>query len=211
MTRARSMVAAVPPRVWTAVAGLALLASLAVSAVIGAGLSVWRSAVGTAAQPPTATIEPPDSALVVLPGGRVTRAVAPPHHHVGPVAPVGPVVTGPVQGPVPLTVRPVSTTPSGPTATVTLVGFTPRGLPLGAGSHGNGSAEQDGTAEFEGHGQVTAHAAHLRHEARLHARAKHEARHAAGHRRATSGKHRARQAKAGHAAGKHRDNHRAED
>ena len=185
MTRARAFVGAVPQRVWTAVAGLALLASLAVAAVIGAGLSVWRSAVGTAAQqPPAATIEPPDSGLIVLPGGQVRRAVSPPHH-VPPATPTGPI---PVLVPVPVTVSPATTGPA-PPATVTLVGFVPRGLP--AGGENGGLAN-----EAENHGQASAHAAHLRHEARTaHQAKRHAAKHAAKH---AAGKHHAKHARPRH-------------
>jgi hypothetical protein len=97
MTRARALVAAVPQPVWTAVAGLALLASLALAAVIGAGLQVWRTAVGGAAAPPQPTVAPPGSGLVVLPGGAAaSRHPAPGHPAAGGTAP-----RHPVQAPIP--------------------------------------------------------------------------------------------------------------
>jgi hypothetical protein len=84
MPRARALVAAVPPRVWTAVAGLVLLASLGVTLVLGAGLATWRGAVTHSplqgsARPPTVGTTPPGSAVVVVP--------TPATHHRGTSAP----------------------------------------------------------------------------------------------------------------------------
>lgn len=196
MTRARAFVAAVPQRVWTAVAGLALLASLAVAAVIGAGLSVWRSAVGGTAQPPVAAVEPPGSGLVILPGGHAPRVPSPLKHT--PAVRSVPAAVGPVSGPV----TPAVTTLVGPApgTPVTSVAFTPQLLAAGDG-HGTGllAARIDQLVEGkpDTHGAAAAHAAHLRHEAavahraatRHHAKhaesgrkhhAKHHAKHAAG-------------------------------
>jgi hypothetical protein len=73
MTRARALVAAVPQRVWTAVSGLVLLASLGVALVLGAGLSTWQGGVshGPAQQGgarlPQTVLTPPHGAVVVVP------------------------------------------------------------------------------------------------------------------------------------------------
>src|SRR5437763_3161738 len=72
MTRARALVAAVPQRVWTAVAGLVLLASLGVTLVLAAGLATWRGAVSPApgpgtARPPISVVRPPGSSVIVVP------------------------------------------------------------------------------------------------------------------------------------------------
>lgn len=67
MTRARALAAAVPQRVWVAVASLVLLASLGLGTVLGAGLSAWRGAVGVVASRPHVVISPPSSAVVVVP------------------------------------------------------------------------------------------------------------------------------------------------
>jgi hypothetical protein len=92
MTRARALVAAVPPRVWAAVAGLVLLASLGVTLVLGAGLATWRG--GVTHQPvlgsghaPATVLPPPGSAIVVVP--------TPGKHSGGPVAPPGTSTAGP--------------------------------------------------------------------------------------------------------------------
>jgi hypothetical protein len=124
MTRARAFVAAVPQRVWTAVAGLALLASLAIAAVIGAGLQVWRSAVGSTAQVPPATVEPPGSGLVVVPGGSAPRPPVGPH----PV-PVAPPVAAP----------PAPSTGSGPANPASV------SVPAGVGQPGPPAADGDDT------------------------------------------------------------------
>lgn len=202
MTRARAFVAAVPQRVWTAVAGLALLASLAVAAVIGAGLSVWRSAVGSTAQPPVAAVEPPGSGLVILPGGHApqvpSRFTHPPAVRSVPATAV-PATGGPV--------TPAVTTPLGPAPATpaTSVAFTPQLLAAGGGPAGDeGHATGLLAARIEelvgghtdAHAAAVAHAAHLRHEAIV------------AHRQAT--RHHAKHAKAGdrHAA-KHHARHAA--
>lgn len=204
MTRARAFVGAVPQRVWAAVAGLALLASLAVAAVIGAGLSVWRSAVGSTAEPPQAVVEPPNSGLIILPGGqsagptggRHTPTVVAPPHQVSPVAPL-------VEAPPPaVAIRPSTTSAPPPAATVQLVGFTPRGLAAGGGSGDElnvSETENRGLApnhrQAPNHRLASAHAAHLRHEARIASKAtRHHPKHAAG-------KHRAKHAGAKHGRG----------
>lgn len=179
MTRARAFVSAVPQPVWTAVAGLALLASLAVAAVIGAGLSVWRSAVGTAAAPPRALVEPPSSGLIVLPGAGTPRPPAP--HPLPPATPSGGTPTPVTLGPIavvgtpgsPTTVTPVPR-PSPAPAPAPVPDFGSRGVLDGSGSH-TGSAS---------------HAAHVRNDARSQHR--YEARHAkhAKHARHAAGKHR---------------------
>src|SRR3954452_11802088 len=86
MPRARALVAAVPQRVWTAVAGLVLLASLGVTLVLAAGLSTWQGAVSNPsdkgnAQPPGSVVRPPSSAVIVVPTPHTNRppAAAPPH------------------------------------------------------------------------------------------------------------------------------------
>ena len=86
MPRARALVAAVPQRVWTAVAGLVLLASLGVTLVLAAGLSTWQGAVGNSpnkgnAQPPSSVVTPPGSAVIVVPTPLARRPApaAPPH------------------------------------------------------------------------------------------------------------------------------------
>jgi hypothetical protein len=161
VTRARAFAAAVPQRVWTAVAGLALLASLAVAAVIGAGLQVWRSAVGSTAQPPSATVEPPGSALVVVPGGQAPRPHAP--------APQPPVATPPE-------------TPAAP------VGFVPRGFTALVVSANGGQqrvavpltahAGEVGVPESEADATSPSFAAHARGQAHVKATGKHHPRHA---------------------------------
>ena len=72
MPRARALVAAVPQRVWTAVAGLVLLASLGVTLVLAAGLATWQGAVGNSpsngnAQPPGSVVTPPGCDVGVQP------------------------------------------------------------------------------------------------------------------------------------------------
>lgn len=194
MTRARALVGAVPQRVWTAVAGLALLASLAVAAVIGAGLSVWRNAVGTTAQPPQATIEPPNSGLVVLPGGKTTHVVPTPRQP----APTGGPVT-PVTVPVALSGQP------GSPVTGTPVPFVPH-VPAAHGDNGGFGARvgELGGGESESRTSGAAHTAHLRHEARVHERAEAARHHAKHANHATHGKHGKHAGRGGkHAASKH--------
>src|SRR3954454_18882293 len=87
MPRARALVAAVPQRVWTAVAGLVLLASLGVTLVLAAGLATWQGAVGNtprdgrAQTPPGSVVTPPRSAVIVVPTphAHVPVPAAPPH------------------------------------------------------------------------------------------------------------------------------------
>src|SRR5690349_8745329 len=76
MSRARAWVAAVPPGVWTAVAGLVLLASFAIAAVIGAGLTMWHGAVGGSTGAPTVVVAPPQPGTVVVPGRAPARRPA---------------------------------------------------------------------------------------------------------------------------------------
>ena len=148
MPRARSLVAAVPQRVWTAVAGLVLLASLGVTLVLAAGLSTWKGAVGNSpnegsAQPPRSVVTPPGNAVIVVPTPHARRPVpaAPPHPAAaaparvtiaGPAAPVAAPVTAPVTAPVilPPAQAPVPSTP---------VTATPR-VTHGSGAVGTGKA-----------------------------------------------------------------------
>jgi hypothetical protein len=197
MTRARAFVAAVPQRVWTAVAGLALVASLAIAAVIGAGLSVWRSAVGNSAQPPPAAIEPPGSGLVILPGGHAPQV--PTHVRHNPSTQSG----GPARAP--FVVRP-ATAPVSPSVTApstTPVSFTPQLLVASGGGASNPAAPAPGLLTQRIEAAVAS-----RHEAAVayqHQAKRHEAKHAkaghakAGHAKAGHGHH------ARHAAGRHRN------
>src|SRR3954469_23627536 len=85
MPRARALVAAVPQRVWTAVAGLVLLASLGVTLVLAAGLSTWQGAVSSSpaqgkARPPGSVVTPPGAAVIAVPPPPARpAATAPPH------------------------------------------------------------------------------------------------------------------------------------
>lgn len=225
MTRARAMVAAVPQRVWTAAAGLALLASLAVAAVIGAGLSVWRSAVGSTAQPPTAAIEPPGSGLVVLPGTPGHRPSVPAKHVPAPIAPPNATGSGsaPAQPEANQTVvtppAPAATTPAARTTGTPLV-FIPHLLTAAFTTNGNGNGDDDAVGaggsiahveqvgEAALHGQAQAHVAHVRHEARVEAK-RHDAKHHDAQRH-DGKRHDAKHAKSGgrHAAGKKHHQHR---
>jgi len=128
MPRARALVAAVPQRVWAAVAGLVVLASLGVTLVVTAGLSTWQGAVNnsppeSSAHPPGSVVIPPGSAVVVVPTPHAPRpATTPPAKPttvsvalppaVLPVAAPGsvPVVVPPVSAPVPA--GPVTSSPS---------------------------------------------------------------------------------------------------
>jgi hypothetical protein len=83
MIRARAWAAAVPPAVWTAVAGLVLLASVGLALVVGAGLTVWRGAISGAGKPPSVVVSPPRSGLVVVPAAPLPR----PHPPVVPASP----------------------------------------------------------------------------------------------------------------------------
>lgn len=193
MTRARAFVGAVPQRVWTAVAGLALLASLAVAAVIGAGLSVWRSAVGSTAEPPQTMIQPPSSGLVVLPGQHPRRIAPPPSPQ--PTQPTQP--TGPTGAPITPVTVPVSVgQPGGPAPGTPLVSPPPTtDLPRpnggGFGSRVGGlpGAQLPG-GEPESKASPTARAAHLRHVERV-AERRHPTWHKAKHAK-TGGKHAAK-------------------
>jgi hypothetical protein len=168
VTRARAFAAAVPQRAWTAVAGLALLASLAVAAVIGAGLQVWRSAVGSTAQPPPATVEPPSSGLVILPGGRAPR----PHVPAPPVAAPPPAAAAPHTPAVPVAFVPRGFTP----LVVTAGGAQQRvAVPLTA------RAQELSGPETEAGAGRPVFAAHARPQQHAHATGKHHPRHA--HRR----------------------------
>src|SRR4051812_50070203 len=94
MPRARALVAAVPQRVWTAVAGLVLLASLGVTLVLAAGLSTWQGAVTNPpgnAQPPGSVVTPPSSAVVLVPTPHTNPppAAPPPHPAAPPPHPGG--------------------------------------------------------------------------------------------------------------------------
>jgi len=109
MPRARALVAAVPQRVWTAVAGLVLLASLGVTLVLAAGLSTWQGAVGNSptpnsARPPGSVVTPPGSAVIVVPtpSARRPAPAAPPHPRTVVVA--LPAAPAPVAAPLPVPV-----------------------------------------------------------------------------------------------------------
>jgi len=130
MPRARALVAAVPQRVWAAVAGLVLLASLGVTLVLAAGLSTWQGAVGHSpdkgvAQPPGSVVIPPGSAVIVVPTPHAHRPApgTPPHPSgTGPVAVATPVASPPVAAPVAAPVvlpspAPVPSTPVAPPVT----------------------------------------------------------------------------------------------
>ena len=104
VTRARAWAGAVPPKVWTAVAGLVLLASVGLALVVGAGLSVWQGGFGSSAHGPAVVVSPPSSGVVVVPP-----------------SPAAPRVPGPVAAPVvpPAVVRvPAVAPPSAPAPVV---------------------------------------------------------------------------------------------
>jgi hypothetical protein len=157
------LVAAVPQRVWTAVAGLALLASLAVAALIGAGLQVWRGAVGGTAQPPPTAIDPPGSGLVILPGGQAPRPHVP--------APLPPVAASP-EAPA----APAAFVPRGFTALVVSAGGAEHRVTVPLSAH----AEQPGGPETEPDANFPSFAPHVRAQPHAHATAKYHPRH--GHR-----------------------------
>ena len=93
MVRLRAGLHAVPSRVWASVAGLAVLASLSVAVVLGAGLQVWRGAVGSpTAAAPAGLSQLPRSGLVTVPGGPARGAAKAP-------ARPGPPATAPVAPP----------------------------------------------------------------------------------------------------------------
>jgi hypothetical protein len=151
MPRARALVAAVPQRVWTAVAGLVLLASLGVTLVLAAGLSTWQGAVGNSpnkgnALPPGSVVTPPGSAVIVVPTPHGQRPGPAAPAHPAPVHPAQPhpvVVTvalppapAPVAAPVtvPVAAPPGSSTPVTATPHVTRKGGGPAGEPAKGGS-----------------------------------------------------------------------------
>src|SRR3954449_4600636 len=120
MPRARALVAAVPQRVWTAVAGLVLLASLGVTLVLAAGLSTWQGAVSNgpaqrSAPPPGSVVTPPGSAVVVVPTPHARpAATAPPHPRPATVTVALPPAAAPVAAPTvaaPQVPKPVAPTP----------------------------------------------------------------------------------------------------
>jgi len=101
MPRARALVAAVPQRVWTAVAGLVLLASLGVTLVLAAGLATWQGAVGKStgkgsARPPASVVSPPGSAVIVVPSPPARRPAPPAAPQPKPGSVAVPPVTAPV-------------------------------------------------------------------------------------------------------------------
>jgi len=195
VTRARAIVTAVPQRVWTAVAGLALLASIAVAAVIGAGLQVWRSAVGSAAQPLPAAVEPPSSGLVVLPGSPQSRPHVPvrqappstPSGGAGAVA--GPSSVPPAAVPASPPVEPVAFVPSAEVGgEVPSLILRHRGVEQQIPAPLTARLETAGASEGALHANAAALSAHARHQAHENAehRGRHHARHAA---RAQHGHH----------------------
>ncbi|MDQ1685116.1 MAG: hypothetical protein QOC82_1853 [Frankiaceae bacterium] len=167
MTRARAFVGAVPQRVWTAVAGLALIASLAVSVLIGAGLSAWRSAVGGAAQPPPSLLQPAGSGLIVVPGapnGRGPRPSVPTPEQPVPSAPTT-LLTPPTAPRVPVVrVVPAAFTPHVPAASGD---FTPKVVEVDADE-----AEGFGRHLARGHARVHKHPA-VKHRAHPRSHGKH--------------------------------------
>jgi len=151
MTRARALMAAVPQRVWMAVASLVVLASVGVSLVLGAGLSTWRgevghSAVGDLPRPGTTVISPPKSSVIVVPTPAVHQpatagggsAPAPTPAHVATVtAPVLPhTAAGPAKAPAP------AATVAKPRAARPTAGSTPEPscVTLVPARHGRGHA-----------------------------------------------------------------------
>ena len=131
MPRARALVAAVPQRVWTAVAGLVLLASLGVSLVVAAGLSTWQGAVTNNpgkgnARPPVSVVTPPTSAVIVVPTPTAGQPAPAAPQHPKPVSvalPAAPApavrVLVPVPAPAPASSPPASTPPATPPVTGT--------------------------------------------------------------------------------------------
>jgi hypothetical protein len=96
MVRLRATFHAVPSRVWTSVAGLAVLASLALAVVLGAGLEVWRGAVGSPTANPRAGLSNvPPTGVVTVPSGPTHRA----RGHTAPGHPVAPVARQPAPTP----------------------------------------------------------------------------------------------------------------
>ena len=219
MTRARAFAGAVPQRVWTAVAGLALLASIAVAAVIGAGLSAWRSAVGSSAQPPTATLEPPSSGFVVLPGAPPAAHHVVPSRHAPAAPPSGPVFRAPSVPSVPSAVRPASFVSTTTPATSTPLTFIPRLVVSVTAPDGSSDgdtlrvpAQFSARLAAETQSQVQKLAARVEHQAVVHAR--HEGgRHAARHTEKHATRHHARHAAKHHArhAANGRHGHDGED
>lgn len=169
MTRARALVSAVPSRVWTAIAGLVLLASLGVTLVLGAGLATWRGGVSRTplsegTRPPVTGTTPPGSAVVVVPTPAshrqhpaqpptaTTVAVA----HVPGVATVpAPAATPPVPAVVPPAVPP--TGPSGEPAAGPPVTSHPRVTGPGGTTAGHGKSH--GESRVRGHARSHGHMA----------------------------------------------------
>jgi len=160
MTRARALVSAVPSRVWTAIAGLVLLASLGVTLVLGAGLATWRGGVSRTplsdgARPPVTGTTPPGSAVVVVP--------TPTTHRKPPAQPptVTPVAVAPAPGvapapapavpPVPAIVPPPVVPPDVP-PTEPPVTAHPRVTGPGATTAGHGKSHVTGHASSHRHG-----------------------------------------------------------
>lgn len=167
MPRARALVAAVPQRVWTAVAGLVLLASLGVTLVLAAGLSTWQGAVSNPsdkgnAQPPGSVVRPPSSAVIVVPTPHTNRppAAAPPHPAAARPAAAHPVLVTvtPAPAPVPAPVTaPVAAPPVAvpvPPAPVTASPRIRHGGDATEGSHAH-------RGDHRGHGNHGNHGKHL--------------------------------------------------
>jgi hypothetical protein len=179
MTRARALVAAVPQRVWTAVAGLVLLASLGVTLVLAAGLATWQGAVNhtapgrSAAQPPVIVVRPPGSSVIVVPtpvkqGEHPVASVGGPA--VTPGSAVGVLQPLPVTLPVPPTPAPVATPlppqpqpgqpvtqQLPPTANPRVVGSRSPGIPVNA-QHGKAAKPAKATqGKKAAHGKKAGH------------------------------------------------------
>jgi len=169
MTRARALVSAVPSRVWTAIAGLVLLASLGVTLVLGAGLATWRGGVSRTplsdgARPPVTGTTPPGSAVVVVPtpAAHGQHPAQPPTATTVAVAPasgVAPVTATAATPPVPAAVPPPvppAQQPAGPPVTA-----HPRVTGPGATTAGHGKSHVSGHARSHGHvaGKTHGHAA----------------------------------------------------
>lgn len=160
MTRARALVAAVPQRVYTAVAGLVLLASLGVALVLGAGLATWQGGVnhdsGRPGARPPSVVSPPRSAVIVVPTPKppaahvpdrsaptvrtvAVQVPAPAVHPEHPITPQPPAVTPP-------------TTPVAQPRVVTTSKHANHGKHLGwtKGARGNGHGHGKGTTRTHG-------------------------------------------------------------
>ena len=148
MPRARALVAAVPQRVWTAVAGLVLLASLGVTLVLAAGLSTWQGAVTHgpdqgSARPPGTVVTPPGSAVIVVPTPHTRPVAKPPAHPTAPttVTVALPPAVAPVAAPqLPTGVPTTAPSPAPPPVATPPVTGSPRvvgtGTEQGRGHHG---------------------------------------------------------------------------